>query len=440
MANPFTSKTAGPALPTDFGMQQEEILRQKRMADLLEQQSMEPLEGKMVSGIYVAPSWTQQLAKALNPLMARKTREYAGEQEQQLAQQMGEERATTLQKYADLMRGQPQQVMPEGIAGPPVPEVKPDRNAAIAALLKSRDPMLQQMGIQQQMKLAEGNQGLFSKINPHDYTPESVKQFAQSGDFGSLVPVRKMEVAPSGVAYNPFTVQQGTVFNDPNKLMSIGPNGAAVLNQPLFNAKQQLARAGASNVSVNTAQKPFLVELGKIAAGNVSSEFDQAKAANQTLMNAQQIREGLDKAILGPGANARVTLSQLGQTMGITGKNTDEVLQNTRNVMQGLARQELAAAGQMKGQGQITESERAILRKAESGDISTMTKPEVQTFLSAIEKTARYRIGVHQQNISRLRSDPNAAPLLDYMQVQPAQAQPQPAPANRQSKTIEVDY
>lgn len=203
MANPYTSKVAAAVMPTDFGQQQEEIQRQKRMAEMLEQQGMEPLQGQTVSGIYVAPSWTQQLAKGLSPFLASKQRQSALEKEKDLARQMGEERTSTLQKFSQLLRGTSEsdqgQMYPAG--GNPDeqggmgyrPAVAPNRNAAYAALLQSRDPILQQLGIQQQLKDVESNQSLFSKIDPKDYTQESIQKFAQTGDFAVLSPVRKTE-------------------------------------------------------------------------------------------------------------------------------------------------------------------------------------------------------------------------------------------------------
>lgn len=187
-----------------------------------------------------------------------------------------------------------------------------------------------------------------------------------------------------------------------------------------------LKKAGASvvktSVTVDTAPKALATELGKDVAKNIGMARDQADSANQTLANVGQMRSGLAKAITGPFANQRITLNQIGETLGITGQNTAEQLQNTRNVMQGLARQELAAAGQMKGQGQITESERAILRKAESGSINEMTKPEMTTLFTALEKTANYRIGIHQKNMGRMASDKNLADVSKYYEIQPQEA------------------
>jgi hypothetical protein len=203
----------------------------------------------------------------------------------------------------------------------------------------------------------------------------------------------------------------------PDSVVAMGPGGTLVPNAPVIDAKSKIASAGKSttNVSVNTATKPFLTEIGKGVGEGVVNDYAGAKSAVQTLNNVAQIEKGLQNVIVGPGANTRIKLSQIGQVLGVNGKDATEQLQNTRNVMQGLARQELAAAGQMKGQGQITESERGILRRAEAGDISELTTPEIQTLLGALKKTSQYRVGIHNQNLERLKKDPNAAGVADYM-------------------------
>jgi len=49
----------------------------------------------------------------------------------------------------------------------------------------------------------------------------------------------------------------------------------------------------------------------------------------------------------------------------------------------------------------------------------------LRTFLTAIRKTANYKIGLHNTNLSRLKQNPNAAPVVDFLQV----ATPDQAPA-----------
>lgn len=182
------------------------------------------------------------------------------------------------------------------------------------------------------------------------------------------------------------------------------------------------AGPSATEAATAKANERFQTGVADAAAGNVKDSQAQAQSAAATLQNVQQIRSGLDKAILGPGANARVTVSQLGQMLGITGKDAADVLASTRSVMQGLARQELSAAGQMKGQGQITESERAILRKAEAGEINSFTKGELQTMVGALEKTANYRLQSHEGLIGRVQSGASPTELMQVAKP------PSPAP------------
>ena len=186
-----------------------------------------------------------------------------------------------------------------------------------------------------------------------------------------------------------------------------------------------------TNVSVSTATKPFLNELGKGAGESVIADFNAAKSAVGTLQNVRQMRDALKGSVAaGPGANAQVLLTQVGQKLGVGGNDSAEMLQNTRALVQGLARQELAAAAGMKGQGQITESERGILKRAESGDIDSMTVPELNTLFNALEKTARFKIGAHNSTLKRLQGDPNSADIVRHLTLPEYEApQPQgPAP------------
>lgn len=176
------------------------------------------------------------------------------------------------------------------------------------------------------------------------------------------------------------------------------------------------------------ASERFKTGVADAAAKNVENSQAQAQSASSTLQNVQQIRSGLDKALLGPGSKIGVALMQVGQALGVGGKDAAETLSNTRSVIQGLARQELSAAGQMKGQGQITESERGILRRAEAGEIDNFTKPELTTLLGALEKTANYRIQSHESLIERVKAGDSPT---DLMQVQKPNAAPAPVATMR---------
>ena len=88
-ANPFSLPSIGadnPLAPEYLALE-----RQKKIADLLMQKGQQLPEGQMVSGHYVAPSWTQQLGTLANAYMGGN---------------MAEQNEAKTAKLADLLRGQ----------------------------------------------------------------------------------------------------------------------------------------------------------------------------------------------------------------------------------------------------------------------------------------------------------------------------------------------
>lgn len=165
MANPFTSKNAtygNGIMPGEWEMQDREVQRQMQMAEKLRNQAEEPLQGQMVSGIYVAPSWTQYLAKALAPLSARKAEETAKAKAADLSAQRMEERQNTLQQFSKALAGTPETASPFQADNPfgedlgnlqtVTPAVKGSRDAAMSVLGQSRDPQLQNLYMAQMLK------------------------------------------------------------------------------------------------------------------------------------------------------------------------------------------------------------------------------------------------------------------------------------------------
>lgn len=444
MANPFTAKAAG-FMPTDYDTEAQQIERNRKYAEMLQSQAMQQENpNQMVGDRVVRYSPLQGLAKMLQAYGSVKMQEQADQRQADLVQRQQADFTDTAQKYASALRGTDAQLkdMPQGQEGPPeliASAVPGSRDAALQVAMQSKSPMWQQTGMQMAMKDMEP--GKYGNTVHYD---QSGKAFVNN-EKGEIKYLGGIQARDKIIADNlGGTTQYRTEYsaqpvgqafhNDPNKPFALTPNGMAP-NTPLQNYEMGKAKAGAANVSVNTATKPMLNELGKGVGEKIIGDFTAAQQAQQTLNNVQQIRSGLGNVIAGPGANTRVTLAQVGEVLGVNGKDTTEKLQNTRNLMQGLARQELAAAGQMKGQGQITESERTILRKAESGQINELTVPEINTLLGALEKTAGYRINNHSSNLERLKRDPNAAGVVDYMTL-PGAASPTP----QQGRNITVDY
>lgn len=268
------------------------------------------------------------------------------------------------------------------------------------------------------------------KINPEKFTPASLAKFAQTKNYGDLQPRDKLEFV-EGVGVNPYDpANANRSIPNPNKPFQIGADGNVIPNSAYQNYEIKKASAGAarmnSNISVNT-EKSLLNTIAGGMGGQIESSLAQARGASDQLRTIGQLSDVLNsgKVMAGPATKPAMLLTQLGSQLGLAGKDANETLSKTRDAMQKMAQLELDAAAQMKGQGQITESERDIIRRAASGDIS-MTLPELKTLTSSLEKTARYRIERHNKNVQPLLNNPNAAALAPFLTVQPpTQAQPQ---------------
>ncbi len=268
------------------------------------------------------------------------------------------------------------------------------------------------------------------KISPEKFTPASLAKFSQSRNYGDLVPRDKLEFV-EGVGVNPFDpANANRSIPNPNKPFALDSQGNPVPNRAYQDYEIRKAGAGATRVSNNVAVNTEKSLLNTIAGGmgaQIDASLAQARGASDSLRTIGQLGDILNsgKVMAGPATKPAMLLTQLGSQLGLAGKDATETLQKTRAAMQQMAQLELDAAGQMKGQGQITENERDIIRRAASGDIS-MTLTELKTLTASLEKTARYRIERHNKNVQPLLANPNAAALAPFLTVpSPAQQQPQ---------------
>lgn len=269
------------------------------------------------------------------------------------------------------------------------------------------------------------------KIDPTKFTPESLAKFAQSRNYGDLMPRDKLEFV-EGVGVNPFDPNNANrAIPNPNKPFQMDAQGNILPNKAYQNYEISKAAAGAArtsnNISVNT-EKSFLNEIAKGVGGQVDASLAGARGGQSTIntLNNLDAALGSGKVMAGPLTAPAQVMMQIGTQLGLGGKSSKETLDNTRAAMQAMAQLELDAASQMKGQGQITESERAILRKAASGDIS-MSIGEIKTLSRVARKTAENRIRQHNQNVAPLLNNPNAGALAPFLTVPQPEAAQAPA-------------
>jgi hypothetical protein len=113
-------------MPTDFGtltpeqmLQQQQILRQQKMAEMLMQQGMQQPQGQMISGHYVKPSIFQNLAGLANTYVGQRGIEKADQAQIDLAKAIRNQESVSLADYMADLQGKPD--VPEKVtelAGP----------------------------------------------------------------------------------------------------------------------------------------------------------------------------------------------------------------------------------------------------------------------------------------------------------------------------------
>lgn len=179
-------------------------------------------------------------------------------------------------------------------------------------------------------------------------------------------------------------------------------------------------RAGATNVSTRIENKMgegLAAQVGPM----VKDTYTAANGAVSQIDAAGRIIKAVDsgKIIAGPLAGGRLKVAQVGQLLGVSGKDDAEVIARSRDVIRGLSEMTLQGRKQMTGQGAITESEGKLAEKAMSGDIADLTPAEIKQLARASARAAKFMYDAHQQNIGNLQQDPATAGLSKFYKTMP---------------------
>jgi ribosomal protein L12E/L44/L45/RPP1/RPP2 len=187
-------------------------------------------------------------------------------------------------------------------------------------------------------------------------------------------------------------------------------------------------KAGAPSTTITLPGDKKMAEvLGAKGAERLDTSLTQAQEAQSTIQNINELRPILAEGVFaGPLSAAPRAVAQIASSLGVTGKDTKELLERTAVAMQGLAKFELSAAAAMRGQGAITENERMLIQRAAGGRLDQFTAPEVQALLTAMEKTANYRIGSHNRQLDVLRrsGSPEVRDLVPFYELGPMNVAP----------------
>ena len=196
----------------------------------------------------------------------------------------------------------------------------------------------------------------------------------------------------------------------------LNPAELMQLQNELDKREIQKRRAGATVIDMGSREMEK--EFAKGVVEDTRTSFQQAKSALGTIKSINTLKPILSAGVYeGVLAGAPRAIDQFATALGVSGKNTQEKLQRTAVAMQRLASLELQAAEAMKGQGSITENERALIARAAGGNLRDFTATEVQSLLSALDTVARAKVDAHQANWQVMSEDPIGRKYSKYYKL-----------------------
>jgi len=146
---------------------------------------------------------------------------------------------------------------------------------------------------------------------------------------------------------------------------------------------------------------------------NESRQLVSASIKSQDTVN--RMSAALAKSNVGLGGTLKQSWDQVATAMNIGGRDAQERVGNTRNVIQGLAQMTLDSRKLLAGQGPISDNEQKVLEKAKSGQFDSMTKLELKILLDV---TARANKAAYDQGtgfVNKMASNKNLSEDFPYI-------------------------
>src|SRR3990167_5500965 len=275
---------------------EQEIKRKQRLAEMLQQQSLDPIQGQQ-GGAFASPiSPLQVLAKGLQAYKGKQAATEAKTQQEALAQRQQTERQAALARALSQAQGSPQPPAEMG-GGPAMPG---DPMGAAGTLAGSQDPSLQQAGmgmLGQQFK---------NMVPPTPKPPEPYTLSPGAQRFG---PDNK---PLASVPFKPDTPQQPRA---PQIIQTA--NGPMLLNEP----GQAVPIPGPGGAPVQAPKKEPLVNVDMKGEGKYA-EVVAGKSGERDIGQHDAAMAAVDNII-----KLDLTLDQITKSQAITGMGS-EVFKN----------------------------------------------------------------------------------------------------------------
>ena len=243
-------------------------------------------------------------------------------------------------------------------------------------------------------------------------TPEDVAKEQQAASLELLG-----QVAPTDVAKLAFREPKAL----PADLQGYQVAVAQGYKGTFLQYQQDLRRAGATNVSVSTEKSYGGAIAGEVAKSD-AAKFEAANSAPRVIETVQDTRRLLDsgQVITGIGAQQRLDLARFGQLLGVTGKDTNQIVANTQQLFANRAQATLdsiRSSGLGAGQG-FSNKDREFLENARLGNI-TYSPEALRRQLDIEEKVARATVQSWNSRLKNIPADARTSLGLNEVQLAP---------------------
>ena len=186
------------------------------------------------------------------------------------------------------------------------------------------------------------------------------------------------------------------------------------------------SKTPSTNVSLTTEKSYGGALAGEVAKAD-AAKFEAANAAPRIIENVQSTRTLLDSGnvITGIGAQQRLDLARFGQLLGVTGKNTNEVVANTQQLFANRAQATLdsiRSSGLGAGQG-FSNKDREFLENARLGNI-TYSPEALKRQLDIEEKVAQATVTSWNNRLKNIPQDARQSLGLGEVSMPSTQQKP----------------
>jgi len=266
----------------DFNPELQDVSRQRKLADLLMAQGMQGQpQGQMISGYYVAPSWTQQLNPMANVLAGQAVGERADTKQQELAVALRQKQAAQVQQYGEL-------------------EAK-DKSAALRYALSTDNPILRDIAKEELKGIKLGKGDVFTRTSLG----------------GGATRLEGNPDLPESIQY---AISVGQLPQNP---ATWSPQQALYAKQ-LVESK---ASSGANRQTISlTNQLPFQEQVQLEMGKDLVKEYSNLKSIPSQIQNLDKVEKlASSPAYLGSGAEAKLAITKFFNNNLGTDINADKV-------------------------------------------------------------------------------------------------------------------